>query len=102
MYLVRAYGLLGLSGALLGDHEAGDDVVKRGRRAEHHARLQPSRLQGVEQFQRFGHVLAVILVGVRDRFGHDDQRGAVHGGLDIGVLAGRSARARLLSAISAL
>ena len=86
MYLVRAYGLLGLSGDSSVTMKSGNDIVNGGGRAENHAGT-PQALEGLEELERLGDVLGVILKGMRDRLGDDDQGGAVNGSGDLGMLA---------------
>ena len=85
MNLVRAYGLSGRRGEDFGHHEAGHGIVHR-RRGTEYDLVTAQLVEVMEQLDRFGDVFAVIFIGHLGRLRHDDQRRAVHGGLDIGMI----------------
>ena len=75
-----------VEGVVLAHLEAlGRGGVQRGGRGEQHAVLAEA-LEGVEELQRLGDVVAVVLVGQLDRLGHDDARRHVDRGVEVGVL----------------
>ena len=84
---------VGRQRVVLEDLEALLDVVERGRAGEDDAR-QVERHQLVEELQRLGHVVAVVLVGLLHRLRHHDPRRHVHGGLEVGVLVADAAQQR--------
>ncbi len=70
---------------LLGDLEGLLDGVQAGRAGEQDP-VQPERGELVEQLQRLGDVVAVVVVRLLDRLRHHDPGRHVDGRVDVGVL----------------
>jgi len=73
--------------------------VERRRGGEQHARLA-QLLQLVEQLEGLGDVVAVVLVGLGHRLGHDDPRRHVDGRVEVGVLLDHPAHQRTVGDVA--